>query len=185
MLSGIRQPLAEFGLANPLYANARVWAYEADVTTWQATTRLAPLYDTPTGNAAYLSNPQRLDSAGGGSIQTTYSQTNVLIFDRRFWCRVLYHDALGRPVLGQTAYQGEANFLLPHAALDWTLKTHRSWYTEPVVPAGDPLSDRAANGRAPEWASHYMIVINWPTVRHIDGVDPPPWYLTDFFANVI
>jgi hypothetical protein len=134
-----------------------------------------------------LGAPATADSmnAGGGSIQTTYSQTNVLIFDRRFWCRVLYNDALGRPVLGQTAYQGEANFLLPHAALDWTRKTHRSWYTEAVIPNGEPLSDRAANGRAPEWASHYMIVINWPTVRHIDVAAPPPWYITDFFANVL
>jgi len=125
------------------------------------------------------------NNSGGNSIETSYSQTNVLIFDRRFWTKVLYNDTLGRPVLGQTSFQGELNVLIPHAALDWTPKSVESWYTEPVVLPGNPLEDRGANGRAPEWATHFMFVINYPNIRFVDAAAPPPLYLADFYANVI
>ena len=42
-----------------------------------------------------------------------------------------------------------------------------------------------ANGRAPEWATHYAIILNWQNIRLMDTADPPPLYLTDFYANVL
>jgi hypothetical protein len=55
--------LADFALANPLYANARVWVYAAAVNTGTATTSLATLYRAPTGTDEEA-NPFTLDSQG-------------------------------------------------------------------------------------------------------------------------
>ena len=58
-----RALLSDFALANPLYANARVWVYTADVAAGRATTALATLYRAPTG-VDEESNPFTLDSEG-------------------------------------------------------------------------------------------------------------------------
>ena len=55
--------LADFALANPLYANARVWVYEAVVETGLASTSLATLYRAPNGTDEEA-NPITLDSQG-------------------------------------------------------------------------------------------------------------------------
>jgi hypothetical protein len=123
--------------------------------------------------------------AGGTGISVEYEQTNTLVFQRQFWVQVIYHDAVGRPVLGQAAFQGEENFLVDHAATGWQLRSVPSWYTEPVVPGAPLTEDRYANGRAPGWATHHMIVLNWQNIREQDPAAPPPLYLTDFFGNVL
>ena len=55
--------LSHFALANPLYAEARLYAYVADVSTGRATTTLATLYRAPTGTEEEA-NPFRLDGDG-------------------------------------------------------------------------------------------------------------------------
>lgn len=56
--------LGDFALANPIYANARVYVYVADVENGgAATTTLATIYTTPTG-ATEEANPFRLDGDG-------------------------------------------------------------------------------------------------------------------------
>ena len=56
--------LADFALANPLYANARLTVLEADLSNGgAATTTKATLYTAPTGTTEE-SNPFRLDGDG-------------------------------------------------------------------------------------------------------------------------
>lgn len=125
------------------------------------------------------------DDVGGASIVTTYSQTGALLFVRQFWVQVIYYDSVGRPVLGNVSYQGEKNVVMPHAATSWTKHEMVTHYAEPAIPEDPPLVDRSANGRAPTWATHLMLVWNWQGVRDIDPTDPPPLYLTDLFGNRI
>lgn len=54
----------------------------------------------------------------------------------------------------------------------------------PLGPAEWP-DPRVSNGRAPDWATHYAIIINWQNIRQMDPAAPPPLYLTDFYANVL
>jgi len=121
--------------------------------------------------------------AGGGAVQTTYGQMNVLIYDSRFWVRVERFDSVGRPEITQTSYQGEDNFRLSHDAVDWFLRQCNSHYAEPTVPDGTLTEDRYANGRAPEWATHFMQLISFDGIRYQDLAAPPPIYITDFFGN--
>lgn len=58
-----RSFLADFALAKPLYAGARLYVYEADVATGLATTTLATVYRAPTGTDEE-SNPFTLDGDG-------------------------------------------------------------------------------------------------------------------------
>lgn len=135
--------------------------------------------DLGSGNEATSSD----SNAGGATIEATYSQTSVLIFVRNFWVRRTWFDSVGRPVLSQAQYQGESNVEVTLAAHDWTKWSYATWYTEPDTP--DDLSERVARGRAPEWATHYMVVLNWQNIRECDLLDPPILYLTDFYANVL
>lgn len=121
--------------------------------------------------------------AGGGTVTSTYSQTNVLVFDRRMWVNVAYFDSVGRPVITQASFQGENTITLPFAATGWVKRNSESHYQVAVIPAGDLMTDRYNNGRAPHWATHYMMVWNWGDIRIMDLTAPPPLYLTDFFAN--
>lgn len=58
-----REYLSRFALANPLYAEALLYAYVADVSTGAATTTLATLYRATTGTEEEA-NPFRLDGDG-------------------------------------------------------------------------------------------------------------------------
>lgn len=58
-----RSLLIDFVLANPLYAEAQLYVYVADVATGTATTTLATLYLAPTGTDQEA-NPFRLDGDG-------------------------------------------------------------------------------------------------------------------------
>lgn len=120
-----------------------------------------------------------VSAAGGAGIGSTYSQTNVLIFDRRFWVNVIGYDSVGRPIIGQEAFQGETDFLLPMAATGWTQKNMVSYYTIGSAQADPTL--RYSRGRAPAWATHMMMVLNLQMVRDMAG--PPPLYLGGYIAN--
>lgn len=72
-----RTLLSDFGLANPIYAQAMVQVLEVNTETWKATTTLAPLYSAPTGTTK-LANPQRLDGDGKWS-QPVYVDRAVII----------------------------------------------------------------------------------------------------------
>lgn len=68
--------LTDFALANPLYAEALISVYAADLETWTASTTLATLYKAPTGTAEHA-NPLRLD--GDGKWPTpAYVDTSVI-----------------------------------------------------------------------------------------------------------
>lgn len=121
--------------------------------------------------------------AGGGTVTSTYGQTNVLIFDRRFWVQVSHYDAVGRPVIINASFQAENTIVLPHAATGWVKRNLVSHYQEPIVVTGDLLTNKYNNGRAPHWATHYMLVWNWADIRFMDTSAPPPLYLTRFFGN--
>jgi hypothetical protein len=124
-------------------------------------------------------------SATGGSatVSTTWSQTSTLIFDRRFWVAVIGYDSVGRPIIGQEAYQGENNFVVTSAAQDWTRQSMTSYYADGIIPA-DPRA-RYSRGRAPAWATHMMMVMNWQNVAQLDPSAPPDFFLTDYLANVV
>ena len=62
-MSGIRRYLADFALANPLYAGATVTIYTVDPVLLLPTTTLATLYADLTSQSL-LANPQRLDGEG-------------------------------------------------------------------------------------------------------------------------
>jgi hypothetical protein len=144
--------------------------------------RLSPFrysIDLGAGNEADTA----VGGAGGAAIEATYSQTSVLIFVRTFWVRRMGFDSVGRPVLAQTQYQGEKNIEVTLATQDWTRWNRGTWYSENVIP--DSLDDRVGRGRAPEWASHYMLVLNWQNIREANLTTPPALHLTDFYANVI
>jgi hypothetical protein len=144
--------------------------------------RLSPFrysIDLGTGNEADTA----VGGAGGAAIEATYSQTSVLIFVRTFWVRRMGFDSVGRPVIAQAQYQGEKNIEVTLATQDWTRWDRGTWYSENVIP--DSLDDRVARGRAPEWASHYMLVLNWQNIREANLTTPPALHLTDFYANVI
>ena len=123
-------------------------------------------------------------NAGGTGIQATYSQTNVNIFIRIYWMQVINRDSVGRPEIGGRQYAGERQILLDFASQSWTRWKIGTWYSDAGIKLtpGDP---RMANGRAPDWATHFAIVINWKNIRLMDEADPPPLYLTDFYANVL
>jgi hypothetical protein len=122
-------------------------------------------------------------NAGGTGVVASYSQTSVLIFMRNFWVRQSYFDAHGRPVLAQTQFQGERNVEVTLTAQGWTRWTYATWYAEAAVPVLP--TDRVARGRAPEWATHWMMVFNWQNIREADLAAPPALHLTDFYANVL
>ena len=135
--------------------------------------------DLGVGNAA----TSTVANAGGAAVEATYTQTNVLIYVRNFWVRRTWTDSYGRPVLSQALYQGEKNITINHAAHPWEIWNYATWYSEAVVP--DTPNERVARGRAPEWATHYMLVLNWQNIRECDPVACPNLYLTDFYANVV
>lgn len=120
-------------------------------------------------------------TGGGASITTNYVQNSVLIFERYFWVQVLYFDAWNRPVVGQWSYQGEQNFTVPHAATEWQRRNFQTSYTEVNVP-DDPLA-RVSRGRADDWVTHLVVILNWHGVREIDPLAPPPWFVSGFYAN--
>lgn len=126
--------------------------------------------------------------AGGGAIETTYTQNNFLVWDRRLWVRVISRLPWDHiPVIVQDQYQGESNYNVDFAAVDWMLANpegNRWWYTERLVP-DDPM-ERIGSGRAPEWATHMLVDINfWNLLHAVDGTSVPPIYLAGFFANVV
>lgn len=135
--------------------------------------------DLGAGNEADTS----ISLAGGTAIEATYSQTSVFIYIRNFWARRTWFDQYHRPVVTQSQYQGEKNIEVTLAPHDWTAWRYATWYAENAIP--DSPTERVARGRAPEWATHYMLVINWQNIRECDLAAPPPFYLTDFYANVI
>lgn len=120
-------------------------------------------------------------SGGGGSLTSDYTQNSVLIFERYFWVSVLYFDAWNRPVIGNVSFQGESNFLVPHAATEWQKRNFQTSYTEVNVP-DDPLG-RVSRGRAEDGMTHLMVILNWHGIRECDPADPPPLYLSGFYAN--
>lgn len=120
---------------------------------------------------------------GGGTVTSTYNQTNVLVFDRRMWVQVGYNDAVGRPVINNASFQGESTITLPFAATGWVRRNFVSHYQEPIVITGDLTADRYNNGRAPHWATHYMIVLNYGDLRIMNPAAPPALHLTDFIGN--
>ena len=124
-----------------------------------------------------------VSDAGGTATETTYEQTSILIFDANFWVTIQGFDAVGRPIVSQTWFQGEDNFRLSHDAVGWTLRQSNTYYSTPVVPSGTVTEDRYANGRAPKGATHCMKIISWDGIRFQDPAAPPPIYLTDFFGN--
>lgn len=168
---------------------------------WNATHTLVSRINTgETGDVLYtvdLGSGNEASStvadAGGSAVQTTYGQTNILMFDTRFWVKVQNFDSVGRPIIEQSAYQGEDNFRFNHATVDWTLRQSVSHYTAAVIPRDEPspgvfvpavlTENRYGNGRAPVWATHYAHVITWSGIRFQDPADPPLIYLTDFFGN--
>lgn len=115
---------------------------------------------------------------GGAGVTLTYSQTNVRIFDRRFFVKIVSWAADGRPIIGQELFTGEVDFDLPLAATGWTRKNMASWYAETAVPA-DPLQ-RDGMGRAPAWATHMEMRLSF---QHLSQVGFPAMYVTDYFAN--
>lgn len=133
---------------------------------------------TVTAGAAATSNAS---AAGGAGIGTSYTQTNVLVFDRRFWVAVIGYDSVGRPIIGQESFQAESNFLVPCATTDWTAQNVVSYYAESQTPA-DPR-DRVSRGRAPRWATHMMMVMDFDRMTDLAG--NPPLYVTDYLANVV
>lgn len=122
---------------------------------------------------------------GGTTIEATYLQTNIVVFVRQFWVQVAYFDEVSRPVFLNAAYQGEKTIFVNHAAQDWTQSGMVTHYSEPLVPEAEPLVDLSANGRAPAWATHLMLLWNWQEIRQIDPLAPPPLYIADLFGNRI
>ncbi len=123
-------------------------------------------------------------NAGGVAIEATYSQTSALVFVRQYWVQRIGRDAVGRNELAQAQYQGEENFDVAFDPHDWTRVNYNTWYAgDNVIP--DSTEDRYGRGRAPQWATHFMLVFNWQNIREMDPAAPPPWYLTDFYANVL
>jgi hypothetical protein len=121
-------------------------------------------------------------SAGGGAgVTLAYSQTSVRIFNRRFFVAEIGQDAAGRPMFGQDIFAGEIDFDVPLAATPgWTVQKNNSWYTGIYVPA-DPMLERYGDGRAPAWATHMAIQIDFQHLRFCGaGV---ALHVTDFFAN--
>jgi len=122
--------------------------------------------------------------AGGAGIGTTYVQKNFLLWDRRMWVKIGWRDPDGIPVILQDQYQGESNYTVDFGNVQWTLgnpERNRWWYTEREVP-DDPM-ERIGDGRAPEWATHMMMDINFWNLLYAGT--PPPVYLAGFFANVV
>ena len=107
--------LADFALANPLYANARVWVYEAVVETGLASTSLATLYRAPNGTDEEA-NPITLDSQGKlqRAGQSDGASVRVLLEDGSVYPlagRLLFSDlsvdpASGRLTLSQVVASG-------------------------------------------------------------------------------
>ncbi|MCC7184498.1 MAG: hypothetical protein IT509_13165 [Rhodocyclaceae bacterium] len=79
MTSQARTPLISFALANSRYIGATINVFEVDVTTWKATTTLAPLYRDPTGTTMHR-NPITLDGDG--------KWPSSVYVDRAVVCRV-------------------------------------------------------------------------------------------------
>lgn len=125
-----------------------------------------------------------VSNAGGGSVQTEYEQTNVNIYIRQYWVQSIGRDSVGRHWIGGRQYAGERQIQLDFAAQDWTRWKIGTWYTDAGIQI-EPDDPRMANGRAPEWTTHYAIILNWQNIRLMDTADPPPLYLTDFYANVL
>lgn len=135
--------------------------------------------DLGVGNVASSS----VANAGGAAIQATYEQTNVNIYIRQYWTQSLGRDNVGRHWIGGRHYQGERQILLNFAAQSWTRWKIGTWYAEPgKANFPDP---RVSNGRAPDWATHWALVINWGNIKVMDPAAPPPFYLADFYANVL
>lgn len=111
-------------------------------------------------------------AAGGTGIGSTYVQTNCLVFFRGFWVNVIGMDSVGRPMLGNVAYQGEQNILVPMAQMDgWTTQSFGTWYAESVTPEDATL--RIARGRAPAGATHFMAIWNWQNIAALDPAGQP------------
>lgn len=120
---------------------------------------------------------------GGAVIEATYTQTNWLCFFRAFWVNVIGYDDVGRPVIGQEAYQGEDPFHVPTAPSDWATRHFGTWYAEPDTPDVD--MDRIARGRAPRWATHIMWIWDYYNIRHVNLGFKADFRLGHFIANVV
>lgn len=120
-------------------------------------------------------------------VTITYVQTNFLVWDRRLWVKVTHRDPDGIPTIVQDLYQGELNYTVPFAAEDWRKPAedgNRWWYTEVLIPDSD--MDRMGSGRAPEWATHMLVDLNfWNLLYAVSTPPAPPIYLAGFFANVV
>lgn len=117
-------------------------------------------------------------NGGGAGVTLAYSQTSVRIFDRRFWVAVIGQDAAGRPLIGQNLFTGETDFDVPFAATGFTRKGMHSWYAGVYVPA-DPMGERYGDGRAPAWATHMAMRLDFQHMRF----PAVPLYVTDYLAN--
>lgn len=138
-----------------------------------------------------LTPPASITASGTTTLSTgvsiSYVQKSFLVWDRRLWVKMIGHDVSGIPIFVQDLYQGELNYTMTFDSEDWRLPApdgNRWWYTEEVVP--DSPLDRMGSGRAPEWATHMIVDLNfWNYLYAVDGTDLPPIYLAGFFANVV
>lgn len=135
---------------------------------------------------------------GGAGMTVEYSQTNTILFCRGFFVTVQGRDALGRPIITQARFTGEDHLRPDFAAQGWRRHKMPVWYSPGVEmdniqyqeTEGGPyiqgtLDDRGGPGRAPAWATHWMLIIGWQNMREMDLADPPPLYLTDFYGNYV
>lgn len=76
-MAGVRAYLADFALANPLYASATITVYAVDPTTQKVSTTLAPLYADPFASTL-LANPQTLDGEGKWQMPVYVDQAVIM-----------------------------------------------------------------------------------------------------------
>ena len=117
-----------------------------------------------------------VNGTGGGLRSLTYTQTNCYIYNRRFFVKKVGVDAYGRTLISTAQFAGEENIRMPITSASWTKASFTSWYTTPDT---DILSD-GGMGRAPAWATHWMIVIDaneLPTGMAL--------HLTDLYGNLV
>jgi hypothetical protein len=150
--------------------------------------------DLGAGNEATVSEAD----VGGAAMTVEYSQTSTILYCRGFFVAVQGYDSLRRAVITQARFTGEDHLFPTFAAQDWTRHKMATWYSPGVEmdnieyqeTEGGPyiqgtLNDRGGPGRAPVWATHWMLIIGWQNMREMDLADPPPLYLTDFYANLV
>ncbi len=138
------------------------------------------IWSIDTGVAATSS----VTGAGGAGIGSSYSATNWFVYERYFWVAVVGYDQWGRPQIGQTAFQGENNFSAPFTAPSgWATRHYNTWYAEPVIP--DDPQDRTGNGRAPAWATHLALCIDYRNAIEVSALTPPTLLLGNIVGNCL